>query len=600
MTNHQSKANQTRRKWWLLYTAGILLTLTALAAGTTIIITLDHTAQRAAATADRQASLRLALWRLDAWFSPLLFQESARTPDDYASTNPDSPLINFESKFIPIHFEISPTGIVTSPQSAAQPAFLEQIRNAVQATDFARKIKLAESAAASNYQLMQSPSSVNELPAVAADQDTAPNNNTQRQESARGSQQYDSQKRSNVVQQSIANRGQTKSQSKGAPQQFDQANEGFPSPPEFPDLQVGPFIPMWLNNQNSNTSTKQLAFIRRLHAPNHESQQGFLINWQIITQAMQKEVADLFPSATLAPVYTVWGSADPPDLALAGLPATLVVAPLDFSNINLSTPTSLTLILTYTLVILAVTAIGIALKGGIAFGDKRNRFASAVTHELRTPLTTFRMYSEMLAQDMVPPGEQKTYLHTLEREARRLESLVNNVLAYARLEEGRPQNLTQAAPANPQPAIEILNRFLPDWQTRAQDANLTLEFQSNLDPSHKINADPEALGQIIFNLIENACKYGQSESNPTIQLNAQTDQQNQILTITLTDHGPGIDPTKINNLFKPFERAHNDPTKPGLGLGLALAKSLAQNLAGNLTLHQTNPTTFRLTLPLQS
>ena len=64
-------------------------------------------------------------------------------------------------------------------------------------------------------------------------------------------------------------------------------------------------------------------------------------------------------------------------------------------------------------------------------------FVSAVTHELRTPLTTFRLYSEMLASGMVQDETQKkNYLGTLEAEAGRLSHLVENVLAYARIERG--------------------------------------------------------------------------------------------------------------------------------------------------------------------
>ena len=85
----------------------------------------------------------------------------------------------------------------------------------------------------------------------------------------------------------------------------------------------------------------------------------------------------------------------------------------------------------------AATAVS-ALRASIAFGERRSRFASAVTHELRTPLTTFRMYSEMLADDMVPDeGQRRVYLATLKEESGRLATLVENVLTYARLEEGR-------------------------------------------------------------------------------------------------------------------------------------------------------------------
>ena len=75
------------------------------------------------------------------------------------------------------------------------------------------------------------------------------------------------------------------------------------------------------------------------------------------------------------------------------------------------------------------------LLGALSLGKRRADFVSAVTHELRTPLTTFRMYAEMLADDMVPdPDQRREYLSTLLVESNRLRHLVENVLTYARLE----------------------------------------------------------------------------------------------------------------------------------------------------------------------
>ena len=76
-------------------------------------------------------------------------------------------------------------------------------------------------------------------------------------------------------------------------------------------------------------------------------------------------------------------------------------------------------------------------------------FVSAVTHELRTPLTTFRLYTEMLDEGMVSgPDSQRAYLKTLRAEADRLGHLVENVLAFARLERGRwGENREVVAPA---------------------------------------------------------------------------------------------------------------------------------------------------------
>ena len=87
---------------------------------------------------------------------------------------------------------------------------------------------------------------------------------------------------------------------------------------------------------------------------------------------------------------------------------------------------------------LAVAAAAALLHGVMTLSERRAAFVSSVTHELRTPLTTFRMYAEMLANGMVPDAARRQeYYETLQRESERLTLLVENVLAYARLERGR-------------------------------------------------------------------------------------------------------------------------------------------------------------------
>src|SRR6187401_3474036 len=89
-------------------------------------------------------------------------------------------------------------------------------------------------------------------------------------------------------------------------------------------------------------------------------------------------------------------------------------------------------------VLLAVAVAAFLLQGVMTLSERRAAFVSSVTHELRTPLTTFRMYAEMLARGMVPDANRRQeYFTTLQREAERLTLLVENVLAYARLERGR-------------------------------------------------------------------------------------------------------------------------------------------------------------------
>src|SRR5208337_3642808 len=100
-------------------------------------------------------------------------------------------------------------------------------------------------------------------------------------------------------------------------------------------------------------------------------------------------------------------------------------------------------------VLLAAGAVAALLANVMRLGQRRADFVSAVTHELRTPLTTFHMYTEMLSEGMVTdPQQQRDYLTTLRLEASRLSHLVENVLAFARLERRRVNGLEPATVAS--------------------------------------------------------------------------------------------------------------------------------------------------------
>jgi signal transduction histidine kinase len=188
------------------------------------------------------------------------------------------------------------------------------------------------------------------------------------------------------------------------------------------------------------------------------------------------------------------------------------------------------------------------------------------------------MYSEMLADGMVPGAAQRqTYLETLKNESGRLAALVENVLAYARLEDGR-------APVRPQPIAlnDLLDRVLPSLDRRAADAGLALVVSESVRQPTTVLVDGDAVAQILFNLVDNACKYARNGAQPTIEL-ACTSLDRAVL-LRVRDHGPGISGSAAARIFEPFERAdrNNDPT-PGVGLGLALARGLARDLGGDLT-----------------
>lgn len=344
--------------------------------------------------------------------------------------------------------------------------------------------------------------------------------------------------------------------------------------------------PLWVDSQ--------LLLARRVDVGKQVMIQGCWLDWQKIRRTLKAEVADLLPEVDLQPVL----DANNTDVSrmLATLPVQIVVA-------EATPPTStwsalrVALAIAWACMLIAATATGVLLQGVLSLSERRASFVSAVTHELRTPLTTFRMYSEMLAQDMVPDEQKRRrYLDTLRIEADRLSHLVENVLSYARLERGRPGKRRTK-----QTVSELLSRVESRLAERASQSEMELVL--DVPPKHAehfVSTDVAAVEQILFNLVDNACKYASASQDRRVHLELAADDKQ--ITFRVRDHGAGISRQEATLLFRPFLKSADQAANsaPGVGLGLALCRRLAKELDGRLELEtgEVNGATFRLDLPV--
>jgi signal transduction histidine kinase len=123
--------------------------------------------------------------------------------------------------------------------------------------------------------------------------------------------------------------------------------------------------------------------------------------------------------------------------------------------------------------------------------------------------------------------------------------------------------------------------------------------------SPSVSVDPDALEQVLFNLVDNACKYARDAENKRIEVDVRQDAGSG-LSVTVRDHGPGISPEHQRAIFRAFDRGAHGPgdTVPGVGLGLALARGLARDMGGDLSLERCpdalGGACFRLTIPGRS
>ena len=306
--------------------------------------------------------------------------------------------------------------------------------------------------------------------------------------------------------------------------------------------------------------------------------QGVWVDWPQLQTRLLETIRDLLPGATLQPISPEAARTDA--AALVTLPVRLLAGPVAVT-LDSRSPLRPALLIAWACLIAAAVAIAYVLHRAMLLSERRGAFVSAVTHELRTPLTTFRLYSEMLADDMVPdPAQRRSYLKTLCDESTRLMHLVENVLAYSRIERGRTAGRTEEIQVQ-----SLLDRILPRLRQRTAPAGLELHLEAAPAAlAARLRVDAMAVEQILFNLTDNACKYAAPDCDPR-RLDLTVQDGPKGLRITFRDYGPGLPPAQMKRLFQPFSKSATEAAHraPGVGLGLALSRQLARELGGELS-----------------
>jgi len=207
---------------------------------------------------------------------------------------------------------------------------------------------------------------------------------------------------------------------------------------------------------------------------------------------------------------------------------------------------------------------------------QKTSFVANVSHEFKTPLTTIRLYSELLEQERVPDGaKRREYLNTIGRETQRLARLVNNVLDFSRLEQGRKNYQRETLDLT-----AVVAQLLDTHGPRIAEAGLALKREWPVEPVSVVT-DRDAVEQILLNLIDNACKYAAGGGEVVVSLGARPGGGAQL---RVGDRGPGVPPEHRAKIFEKFHRVDDTLTaeKGGAGLGLSIARQLARGLGGDL------------------
>jgi len=222
----------------------------------------------------------------------------------------------------------------------------------------------------------------------------------------------------------------------------------------------------------------------------------------------------------------------------------------------------------------------------------RADFVSTVSHEFRSPLSGIRHLGEMLFDGRVTALEkQRDYFRMIVQESDRLARLVENILDFSRMEEGRKKYRFEQMSPTP-----WLRNLAADFGSEIAPNGVALEanIPEGLPP---ISADGQALGSAVRNLLDNAVKYSPGER--TVWLDAEA--EDDAIRIAVRDRGVGISEQDRKYIFDRFYRADGDISKrvKGVGLGLSLVRHIVTAHGGTVECRSRvgEGSTFTIQLP---
>jgi len=207
-----------------------------------------------------------------------------------------------------------------------------------------------------------------------------------------------------------------------------------------------------------------------------------------------------------------------------------------------------------------------------AINQELETFTYSVSHDLKAPLRGIDGYSRLLQEDhaagLDPEGQ--TFIANIRRGAQQMSQLIEDLLAYSRLER-RPLQTARIAPGSV--ADAVLAEFTEELQTRRIAASVNI-------PCLEVRADADGLAMILRNLLDNALKFTRDTPQPAIEIGGREEAESCVLWVR--DNGIGFDMKFHERIFEIFQRLQRAEDYPGTGIGLAIVRKAALRMGGRV------------------
>lgn len=203
----------------------------------------------------------------------------------------------------------------------------------------------------------------------------------------------------------------------------------------------------------------------------------------------------------------------------------------------------------------------------------KDNFIAVVTHELRSPLNVITGWTHLILSQALEADERRQGLEAIQRNARAVGRLVEDLLDVTRIREGRIQLKLEPLSMSP-----LIARTMEEFRPVVKEKNLGLHL--DIQCAAQVNADADRLHQIVGNLLSNAMKFTPDGGDIWVSLKCEDD----VARLTVRDNGQGITPEFLPNVFESFQQQQLAQAG-GLGLGLSIVRSLVERHGGRVTAH---------------